>query len=129
MVLEYNWEGDKTPPRAAFADRYLPSLQDLDGKFISVEGDLDHWDMQLLVWKPASLIGIMDLMRKQIATTPHTQSPVTLVPRSSNKDRSELEWKFQDDLGRAWVGFASAQPAADDKEKFNMTVKLQRERR
>ena len=96
---------------------------------ISVEGDLDHWDMQLLIWKPESLTGIMDLMRKQIATTPHTSSPVTLVPRPSNKDRSELEWKFKDDLGRAWIGHATAKPATDDGNKFNMTVKLTREKR
>ena len=125
LALEYKWEGDKTPPRAAFADRYLPKLEELDGRFISVEGDLDHWDMRVLVWKPASLAGIMEVLRKQIAITPHTSSPVTIVPRT-NKDRSELEWKFTDDLGRAWLGDAEVQPAADEKDKFNMTMRLRR---
>src|SRR5258708_2905318 len=68
LVLEYTWEGDAKPARAAFADRYLPAFQSLEGKVISVEGGLDHWDMQVLVSKPSSVAEIIELARKQIVS-------------------------------------------------------------
>src|SRR5437868_14320132 len=121
LVLEYTWEGDAKPSRAAFADRYLPDFQGFEAKMISVEGDLDHWDMQVLVSKPASIAEIMDLTRKQIVfATPHTSSPVTLISRATKATgRSEFAWKFKDDLGRGWFGPAATKPAAAEKDKFN----------
>src|ERR1700730_6860019 len=91
LVLEYTWEGDAKPSRAAFADRYLPDFQGFEAKMISVEGDLDHWDMQVLVSKPASVSEIMELARKQIVSaTPHRSSPVTLISHPSKASgRSE----------------------------------------
>jgi len=126
LGLEYTWQGDSTPARAAFADRYLPDFKGFDAQWISVTGDLDHWDMQVMVSKPSSVTEIMDMAREQIVSaTPHTGSAVTLTAHASkSSDRSELEWKFKDDLGRGWKGFASAAPAADEPNKFNMTVKL-----
>jgi putative intracellular protease/amidase len=129
LGLEYNWEGDKTPARAAFADRYLPDLGGLDGKFISVEGDVDHWDMQAQVWKPTSVAGIMELLKKQVGTTPHATSPVVVSRQSQTPQRSELEWKFKDDLGRLWVGNASTGPFSDEKDKFDLTLRLTREKK
>jgi hypothetical protein len=126
LGLEYNWQGDSTPARAAFADRYLPDFQGFDAKMISVNGGLDHWDMQVMVSKPSSVAEIMDMARKQIVSaTPHTSSAVSLTSRTPKpSDRSELEWKFKDDLGRAWMGFAATEPATEEKGKFKMTVKL-----
>jgi putative intracellular protease/amidase len=131
LVLEYTWEGDAKPARAAFADRYLPAFQALEGKVISIEGDLDHWNMQVLVSKPSSVAEIMDLARKQIASeTPHTSSVVTLTQRATRATgRSEIEWKFKDDLGRAWAGFAATEPATEEKDKFNMTLRLTRDKK
>jgi putative intracellular protease/amidase len=131
LVLEYTWEGDAKPARAAFADRYLPDFQGFEAKMISVEGDLDHWDMQVLVSKPASVAEIVELARKQIVSeTRHTSSPVTVSLRPpKTTGRSEIEWKFKDDLGRAWAGFAATEPSTDEKEKFNMTVKLTRDKK
>ena len=131
LVLEYRWEGDAKPARAAFADRYLPDFQGFEAKMISVEGDLDHWDMQVLVSKPSSISEIMELARQQIVSgTPHTSSPVTLISRASGATgRSEIEWKFKDDLGRAWAGFAATEPSADEKDKFKMTLRLTRDKK
>jgi len=129
LVLEYNWEGDETPARAAFADRYLPDFRDLDGKFISVEGDVDHWDMHVEVWKPASLTGIMELLKKELAATPHATSPVVVSRQSQTLQRWELEWKFKDDQGRAWFGNASSGPFINEKDKFDLTLRLTRQRK
>ena len=43
--------------------------------------------------------------------------------------RSEIEWTFKDDLGRAWAGFAATEPWADEKDKFSMTLKLTRDKK
>jgi hypothetical protein len=87
------------------------------------------WDMQVQVSKPVSVAEIMELTRKQIvSSTPHARSVVTLIPRATNgTDRSEIEWKFTDDLGRGWVGSGVAEPS-EEKGKFNMTVRLARAR-
>jgi putative intracellular protease/amidase len=126
LVLEYNWQSDKTPARAAFADRYLPDLSELDGKFISVEGDVDHWDMHAQVWKPTSVAGIMALLKKQIVSTPHASSPAVVSRYNQTPQRSDLQWKFKDDLGRFWVGNASTAPYLDEKDKFDLTLRLTR---
>jgi putative intracellular protease/amidase len=128
LVLEYNWQSDKTPARAAFADRYLPDLNELDGKFISVEGDVDHWDMHAQVSKPSSLAGIMEVVKKQVASTPHATS-VVVSRQSQTSQRSELEWKFKDDLGRFWIGHASTAPFPDEKDKFDLALRLVREKK
>jgi len=130
LGLEYTWQGDSTPARAAFADRYLPDFQGFDAQWISVTGGLDYWDMEVMISKPSSIREIIDLARKQIiSATPHTGSAVTLTERASKSgDGSELAWKFKDDLGRSWSGYASAAPATDGPNKFTMTVKLTREK-
>jgi putative intracellular protease/amidase len=130
LGLEYNWQGDKTPARAAFADRYLPSFQDLDGDFVSVEGDVNHWDMRALISKPGSVAAIMDVLRKKLVTTANISTAVTISSRpSKSADAATIEWKFKDDLGRAWLGVATAQPAAVDKDKVDMTLKLTRDKK
>lgn len=128
--LEYTWESDSKHARAAFADRYLPDFQGFEAKLISVEGDLDHWEMHVRVSKPASVAEITELTRNQlVSATPHKSSAVTLIPRATKAiDRSEIEWKFTDDLGRPWVGSGIAEPSSEEIGKFNMTVRLARAR-
>jgi putative intracellular protease/amidase len=130
LGLEYNWQGDQTPARAAFADRYLPDLEGIDGDFVSVEGDLNHWDMHALISKPSSVGAIMDVMRKKLATTPHTSTAVTIISRpSKSAEAATMEWRFADDLGRAWMGLAAAGPATVDKGKVDMTLRLTRDKK
>jgi putative intracellular protease/amidase len=125
LVLEYTWETDSKNARAAYADRYLPNFQGIDGKMINVEGDLNHWLMRVLVSKPATVAGVLDTARKEVVSaTPHTKSGVTLVPRDSG-----LAWKFTDDLGRPWSGVVTAAPSAEEKDKVDFTLKLTRDRK
>jgi putative intracellular protease/amidase len=130
LGLEYTWESDSKHARAAFADRYLPDFQGFEAKMISVEGDLEHWEMRVLVSKPASVAEIMELSRKElVSATPHTSSAVTLIARATKaSDRSEIEWKFTDDLARTWVGSESVEPSNEEKGKFNLTLRLARAR-
>ena len=128
LGLEYKWDPEGKFARAAYADRYLPNFQGLDAKLISVDGDTESWKVEALITKPASLAEIVELTKNQIATkTTHVSSNVTVESHDRrNPDRSEISWKFNDDLGRAWVGFTVVEPSADEKGKFNLTLNLAR---
>jgi putative intracellular protease/amidase len=128
LGIEYQWDPEGKFARAAYADRYLPNFQGLDGKIISVDGDTESWNVKALISKPASLAEIVELTKKQIlAKTTHVSSNVTVASNDRrNPDRSEITWKFNDDLGRPWVGLGVVEPAAEEKGKFNMTLHLAR---
>jgi len=128
LDIEYRWDPESKFARAAYADRYLPNFQGFDAKVISTEGDTERWEIKALVTKPASVAEIIDLTRKQIVSdTPHTGSTVTVTPRATgSNDRAEIEWKFKDDEGRDWAGRAVAEPSAEERGKFNVTLRLAR---
>ena len=128
LGLEYKWDPDAKFARAAYADRYLPNFQGLDGDTVSVDGDTDHWEVKALVTKPASPSEIMETIRKQVvADTPHKTSAVVVTAKApQNSDRGEIEWKFTDDRGRAWVGSSVVQPSAEENGKFSLTLRLAR---
>ena len=119
--LEYTWESDSKHARAAFADRYLPDFQGFEAKMISVEGDLDHWEMHVRVSKPASVAEIMELTRKQlVSATPHTSSTVTLIPRATKaNDRSE--WNGSSPTIWAAPGLVPESPSLHRKKRENST--------
>jgi putative intracellular protease/amidase len=128
LGLEYKWDPDAKFARAAYADRYLPNFQGLDGDIASIDGDTEHWVVKALVTKPGSPAEIIETIKKQVvADTPHKSSAVTVTPLAvKSPDRSELKWKFTDDLGRAWVGSGVVAPSAEEKGKFNLTLNLAR---
>ena len=66
LGLEYKWDPEGKFARAAYADRYLPNFQGLDGKIISVEGDTDSWQVKALITKPASIVEIVASTKQQI---------------------------------------------------------------
>jgi hypothetical protein len=72
----------------------------------------------------------MEQIKKQIVSdTPHKGSAVTVTPGAvKNADRSEIEWKFTDDLGRVWLGSSVAEASTAEKGKFNLTLRLTRGR-
>ena len=130
LDIEYNWDPDAKFARAAYADRYLPNFQGLDGKIISTGGDTERWEVKALITKPASLGAIMEKIEKQIVSdTPHKSSAVTVTPGGvKNADRSEIEWRFTDDQGRAWLGSSVGETSTEEKGKFNLTLRLTRGR-
>lgn len=129
--LEYTWESDSRHARAAFADRYLPNFKGLEGKIISVEGDRDYWDVKVLISKPESLAKIMELTsRELVSNMRHTKSAVTLISVPTRvPDRSEIEWRFIDDLNRAWVGSVVAELSPKEQDRFIIRLKLTRDKK
>jgi len=130
LDIEYKWDPDAKFARAAYADRYLPDFQGFDGEIVSTDGDTERWEIWAVIIKPASLLEIMELTRKQIiSNTPHVSSPVSLTTHGGkNPDRSEIEWKFTDDQDRAWHGSGVAETSTEEKGKFNLKLQLVRGR-
>ena len=130
LGLEYKWDPEAKFARAAYADRYLPNFQGLDGDIVAIDGDVDHWEVRALITKPASPSEIMATIRKQVvADTPHKTSAVVVTAKGpQNSDRGEIEWKFTDDQGRAWVGSSLAENSKENKSAFNVNVRLARAR-
>ena len=124
LAIEYNWDPESKFVRAAFADRYLPDFQGFEAKYISVEGNAERWELKALVSKPASAAGIIELTEKQVvAGTPHSTSPVVIVPRTKP---NEIQWKFTDDQGHKWLGSETVEQSAPESGKFIVTVRLNR---
>ena len=127
LNLEYKWDPEARFARAAYADRYLPNFQGFDGDILSIDGDTERWEVNALISKPDSLGEIMDLLKKQVvADTPHRSSAVTYNPSAAKfATRAASEWRFTDDLGRAWKGSCIVE-TSDLKGRFNITVRLAR---
>lgn len=130
LGLEYKWDPEAKFARAAYADRYLPNFQGLDGDIVSIDGDTEHWEVTALITKPASLSEIMEMIKKQIvADTPHKRSAVVVSAKSkTDSNREEIEWRFTDDQGRAWVGSGLAEASKEKLGSFNVRVRLARAR-
>jgi len=126
LGLEYKWDPEAKFARAAYADRYLPNFQGLDGDIVSIEGDTEHWEVKALITTPASPSEIIETIRKQVvANTPHKTSAVMITTKSpENSGRGEIEWKFTDDRDRRWLGLGMVEPSIREPGKFTMTIRL-----
>ena len=95
---------------------------------LSAVGDVDHWEIRALVWQPASAAEILETAGKEVVNnTRHTRGAVTLLPRVASSSRPEVRWKFTDEQGRGWNGAVVAEPSPDEKGKFVVTLKLDRD--
>lgn len=130
LGIEYNWDPDAKFARAAYADRYLPNFQGLDGDIVSIGGDTEHWEVKALITKPVSLAEIIESIKKQVvADTPHKGSAVVVSSNGpANSVRQGIEWKFTDDQGRAWIGSGLAETSKDKTGAFDVSVRLTRAR-
>lgn len=130
LGLEYTWDPDAKFARAAYADRYLPNFQGLDGDIVSIDGDTEHWEVKALITKPASPVEIIEAIKKQaVADTPHKSSVVVVSAKGkADSNRQEIEWRFTDDQGHAWVGSGLAEASKEKTGSFNVSVRLARAR-
>ena len=142
LGIEYHWDQGKWA-RAAMADRFLPDglahgnarLKGAQTTLISTQGDENRWKIKVSVSDPTTRSNIISLLRDRIAASPglgggmmikpisHIRSGPTFVGGATD---SELRWKFTDDQNNNWTGLATAEPAPDNKDKFNLTVELAR---
>jgi putative intracellular protease/amidase len=147
LGMEYHWDPDSQYARGAQADKYLPdglpygkaNLKGAEATLISTAGDTERWEAKILVSEPHSSAEIMTLVRERVAANTadmgmnmstrvsHIRGKVRVSPAGAND--SKIRWTFTDDQGRNWSGVGLIEPAADDKGKFVVTLKLARDAR
>jgi len=140
LDMEYPWDPNGEWARAALADRYLPDglaygkakLKGVNAKLISTGGNTESWEIKLLVSSPTSASEITDVLRERIAANTASQGMFKSVPHLRGKpdintksgDGSITKWRFTDDQGRRWRGFAKVDPSSDDRGKFVLSVNI-----
>lgn len=61
--------------------------------------------------------------------TPHKRSAVVVSAKSkTDSNREEIEWRFTDDQGRAWIVSGLAEASKEKTGAFNVNVRLTRTR-
>jgi putative intracellular protease/amidase len=130
LNMEYNWDPESKYARAALADKYLRFAYDgVEADSLSREGGTDHWENKWLVKSEAPATEIMEIINKTLAANnPYAPTTVKWVRQDSGKaaEATRSLWKFTDENGKTWVGLASVQPVAGEKNKLLMSVKVAR---
>jgi putative intracellular protease/amidase len=130
LNMEYNWDPESKYARAALADKYMRFAYDgVEADSLSREGGTDHWENKWLVKSEAPAAQIFEIINKTLAANkPYAPTTVKWVRQDSGKaaEATKSLWKFTDENGKAWVGMASLQPVAGEKNKFTMSVKIAR---
>jgi putative intracellular protease/amidase/DNA-directed RNA polymerase subunit RPC12/RpoP len=136
LAIEYHWEPDSHSfVRAALADRNLPGgwstgklqIDGVEADVILTEGDRDRWQTKYLVSKPNSPAEILDALRTRLsAGTSYVESTAfTVIPPRSGE--ADVRWTLIDQEKVSWRGSAAAEPAANEKGKFVLTLSIGRE--
>lgn len=120
LNLEYNWQPDLNYARAALADMRMQfNYEGIDGTPLSREGDTERWENRWLVKSESSAAEIIEQTNKSIIA----QGKWTKLSSEQPNTAASL-WKFTDERGRAWQGFASIEPLAGEKNRFLMIVRI-----
>jgi putative intracellular protease/amidase len=130
LNMEYNWDPESKYARAALADKYMRFAYDgIEADSLSREGGTDNWENKWLVKSEATAAEIMKIINDTLAAN-KTYHPTTIkwVKQESTRpdDATRSLWKFTDESGKSWLGLASLQPVAGQKNKFTMSVKIAR---
>lgn len=129
LGMEYRWDPDSKFARAALADRYFPDIDNFDGKVLSTNGDLDSWEMKVVLSKPSSAAEVINLIAKQVGSGiahVHSVTPGSVTTDASGS-KSEMSWTFRDENNRAWRGQGVAELSNDQPGKVTVTLKVARE--
>ncbi len=136
LNMEYNWDPESKYARAALADKYVRFAYDgIEADSLSREGGTDQWENKWLVKSEASAAEIFEIINKTLAEN-KTYAPTTIkwIRQDSGKaddpgksaDPMKSLWKFTDENGKSWIGRASLQPVAGEKNKYTMSVRIAR---
>jgi len=145
LEMEYHWDPDSPFIRASLADRYLPDglafgkgrLNGAEVTLISTQGGTDDWRAKILVSKPGTQAGVVNLLRARIAANAdrNVQSMTSarastgssgLVLRPQQGDGNKVSWKFIDDKGHPWRGLGLVEPAPGQPAQFYVTLEVAR---
>ena len=133
LGMEYNWDPESKFVRAALADKYMRFDYDvkvLEGgwKPLSRVGDRDWWENKWAVATESSAAELLETVNKSIAENKTYGPPLVKWARTGrdSKTASESLWSFSDEKGALWNGVVRVEPAAGERNRFLLSVKVAR---
>jgi putative intracellular protease/amidase len=120
-TMEYNWQPDSTYTAATSAQKYMSAfsfiLFSLNGEPKIFQGDTDRWEAEALVQSESS--GAV-LFQKIESLLKERNKWIKQDSAGNNA------YKFIDEHGRPWDGWASVQPVKNEKNKYLVVLKVAR---
>jgi putative intracellular protease/amidase len=133
LGMEYNWDPESKFVRAALADKYMRFNYDVKvlaggWKPLSRGGSRDWWENRWSVATETSAGELLETVNKSIAEN-KTYGPQHVKWARTDRDSrnaSESLWSFTDEKGAAWNGVVRVEPAAGERNRFLLSVKVAR---
>jgi len=122
---EYDWHPEGGFLRAALADMEIPNV-DMDalGEFqvVSTQGSAREWE---LVIGGTSKLGASELMSRMASDLETKGSwKKAAAPRASTPEAASGAWAFVGRDGKPWSSQLAIAPAAGEKNRYTVTLKL-----
>lgn len=131
LGMEYNWDSDSKFARAALADKYMRFQYNFKGtsKSLSRSGTRDGWENKWEIVSDSSQTELFSIVNDTLVNN-KTYAPtrVKWVRQQEEKAKSDTRslWKFTDEKGREWRGMMSVEAATNEKNKYLLTLKIER---
>jgi putative intracellular protease/amidase len=135
LGMEYNWDPESKYARAALADKYLPNQYDIESvtkSWVPVDrsGGVDRWESKWSITSEASPTNILEHVEPSFSNNnyfPRARN-IKWVKQSEEKstERAKSLWKLTDEQGNLWNGVISIEPVTGGKNKFVVSVKIDR---
>ena len=133
LGMEYNWDPESKFVRAALADKYMRFNYDVKvlaggWKPLSRAGARDWWENRWSVATESSAGELLETVNKSIAENKTYGPQHVKWARTDRNSRSASEslWSFTDEKGTAWNGIVRVEPAAGERNRFMLSVKVAR---
>jgi putative intracellular protease/amidase len=131
LGMEYNWNPDSNFARAALADKYMLFRYEFKGKGKSLNrsGDRSSWENKWEIVSESSATELFNSINDTLANNKtYAPSKVKWTRQQEEKAKSETRslWKFTDEKGSEWRGVMSVEAVAGEKNKYLLTVKIER---
>jgi putative intracellular protease/amidase len=126
--IEYNWQPDSGYVRASLADMRLPSsIYDVffdNSVPLSLTGGVDSWEERWNVSSASTSAEMLKLVNEKWATD--TKWKKAEAVKTADAASTASYWKLTDEKGQVWNGIVSVQPAATEKNRLLLTLKIAR---
>lgn len=126
--IEYNWQPEEGFARAALADMKLPSsIYDAfypGAEPLSITGGVNAWEERWNVSSSSTPTELLKLVNEKWATDAKWKKAETV--KSADAAATAGYWKLTDEKGQVWNATVSIQPAAAEKDRLLLTLKIAR---
>lgn len=131
LGMEYNWDSDSKFARAALADKYMRFQYSFKGasKSLNRSGNRDAWENRWEIISDISAAELFNNVNDTLANNKtYAPSKVKWARQQEEKAKSDTRslWKFTDEKGREWRGVMSVEAFANEKNKYLLTLKIER---